>query len=304
MGFLSIGCSPDSLSETLNDAAKANHPPLVRSVTITPTPLVLGGPVSASADVEDADGNSLTLRYRWLLNGIVLPDVTTSVIASELLKRGDYVRAEVVVSDGFAESPAYLSDPVVVINSRPIVNLVTLEIEGSARQAHIRSKVESIDPDGDIVQYTYRWWQNDKLMKEGIEGELSGVELSRKDSIVVEVTPHDDEGEGLATRSSPLIVGNESPEILSKPVWLSKTNVFEYRVEARDSDGDALIYALETAPPGMTIDKESGQIIWNVGADMSGRHRVKVLVSDGQGGGASQEFELAIPRYADPTSRG
>jgi len=302
IGFISFGCSPDSLHETTGSSVRVNHRPVIRSVTITPSPLVLNGPVSATVDAEDRDGNSLTIHYRWLVNGSVVPTATTSVIPSEFLKRGDYVSAEVTVSDGTAESDVYLTKPVVVVNTRPIVNRVTLELDRSAAQALVKARVESIDPDSDEVQYFYRWWHNNKMVKEGSEGVLSTVGFARKDTLSVEVLPRDEEGEGVSGRSDPVTVANALPEIVSKPVWVSQPNVFEYKVEGNDPDGDALVYTLEVAPPGMTIDKVSGQITWSIGSNMSGSHRVKVMVNDGQGGNSWQEFEIVIPASGQPIS--
>jgi hypothetical protein len=295
IGFIAFGCSPDSLHETTGSSVRVNHRPVIRSVTITPSPLVLDGPVSATVDAEDLDGNSLTMHYRWLVNGSVVSTATTSVVSSEFLKRGDYVSAEVTVSDGTAESDVYLTKPVVVVNTRPIVNRVTLELDRSVAQTLVKATVDSIDPDGDDVQYFYRWWHNNKIVKEGSEGALSAVGFARKDTLLVEVLPRDEEGEGVSGKSDPVIVANALPEIVSKPVWVSQPNVFEYKVEGKDPDGDALVYALEVAPPGMTIDKVSGQIMWSIGSDMPGSHRVKVMVNDGQGGTAWQEFEISVP---------
>lgn len=296
--LMCVGCSPDSRPNSVGatvDDSGTNHPPSIRFVSITPSPLVLNGPVFAEVDAEDADGNPLTYRYRWLVNGNVLRDVTTSSLSPNLLKRGDHVSAEVIASDGQAETPAYESEPVVVKNTIPIVNRVSLEFDRSAGQGLLKARVEAVDPDGDDIQYLFRWWHNDKLVKENSEDIIDTMGFARKDTIVVEVFAHDQEGDALPSKSAPATVGNASPQILSNPSPLSSQNLYDYHVEAKDSDGDQLSYSLEIAPPGMTIDKTSGQISWNVSPGSIGTHRVKVTVDDGQGGIAWQEFEISIP---------
>jgi hypothetical protein len=73
-------------------------------------------------------------------------------------------------------------------------------------------------------------------------------------------------------------------------------------VQADDPDGDALLYGLETAPPGMAIDATSGLVSWTVSSELAGTHRVKISVEDGQGGVAWQEFEISIPLASGASS--
>ncbi|MFM8552287.1 MAG: Ig domain-containing protein [Nitrospiraceae bacterium] len=56
--------------------------------------------------------------------------------------------------------------------------------------------------------------------------------------------------------------------------------------------GDPLTYSLETAPPGMVIDKTSGRIVWQVPPGIQGSHRVRVVVRDNHQGQGFQEFDL------------
>jgi hypothetical protein len=306
VGILTFGgCSPDSQHSSSNISVTGfslNHSPSVRSVTIAPNPLVLNGPVSAETDAQDEDGNLLSFKYRWLVNGNVLREIATRSISPDLLRRGDKVSVEVVASDGQAETPPYVTEPVVVVNTNPIVNGVTLELEPMALQGLMKAKVEATDPDGDEIQYSFRWWRNDKLIKEGSENTIDTATFARRDIIVVEVLAYDQEGSGVPYKTGPMTVGNASPQILSKPTPLSNQKLYDYHVEAKDSDGDSLSYRLEIAPPGMAIDKVSGQITWNITSDSTGIHRVKVIVEDGQGGASWQEFEIAIPLTTESPS--
>ena len=263
---------------------------------------MLTGPLSAETDAQDEDGNPLSFKYRWLVNGNVLREVTTRSISPDLLKKGDTVSVEVVASDGQAETPAYVTEPVVVVNTHPVVNRVTLELEPSAVQGLMKAKVEAADPDGDEIQYSFRWWRNGKLVKEGSENTIDTEAFARQDIVVVEVLAYDQQGSGEPYKTAPLTVGNASPHILSKPTPFSNQSLYDYHVEAKDSDEDPLSYRLEIAPPGMAIDKTSGQITWNITSNSSGIHRVKVVVEDGQGGAAWQEFEIAIPLTTQPPS--
>ena len=125
---------------------------------------------------------------------------------------------------------------------------------------------------------------------------------------MVEVTARDHEAFASPVRSVPIVLGNSPPRIISSPAALTNKERYEYLVQSKDVDGDTLTYGLETAPPGMSIDKITGQVTWYVTPGLAGTHRVKVLVEDGQGGMAWQEFEVVIPSDAQsqtfPASRG
>lgn len=254
-------------------------------------------------DAEDGDGDALQYEYRWWVNDHILRDAAASSIATELVKTGDKIVAEVVAFDGKERSSSFKTEPVVIQNSRPVVNRVNLEVESPpGGTVRLKAKVVGIDHDGDDVHYVYRWWRNDALIKEGREDAIDTAGFARKDSIVVEVTPRDQDGEGTPYRSAPTVVGNAPPRIVSKPPALDRPGSYQYRVEAADPDGDPLLYGLETAPPGMAIDTASGLISWAVSSELAGTHRVKVSVDDGQGGVAWQEFEISIPTTAESAS--
>jgi hypothetical protein len=76
---------------------------------------------------------------------------------------------------------------------------------------------------------------------------------------------------------------------------MSSREQYDYLVKVTDIDGDPVAFSLETAPPGMSIDRATGRITWNVTPGLSGTHRVKIIADDGQGGTTWQEFEITIP---------
>lgn len=297
-----MSCSPEPLQNPAapaSESAERNRPPAIRSAHMAPDPLTLGGPISIEIDAEDEDGDFLRYEYRWWVNDHILRNATAPSIPSELLKKGDKVVAEVVAFDGKERGSAFKTAPVAVQNSRPVVNRVSLEFESSpASAARLKARVEGLDHDGDDIRYVYRWWRNETLIKEGLEEVLDTTGFARKDSIVVEVIPQDPDEEGTPYKSSPAVVGNAPPRILSKPSAPDRQGNYQYRVQADDPDGDSLAYALETAPPGMAIDTASGEISWTVSSELAGTHRVKISVDDGQGGIAWQEFEISIPSAA------
>jgi hypothetical protein len=102
--------------------------------------------------------------------------------------------------------------------------------------------------------------------------------------------------------SDAIVIANAPPSITSTPTGLISEGRYQYLVTAIDADRDVLSYTLEKAPRGMTIDKGTGLIQWQLSAGMSGSYHVRVVVEDGQSGHAFQEFDLNIPTTKGPSS--
>jgi hypothetical protein len=281
---------------------KQNQPPTVRLVTLVPIPLILTGPITAHVAADDPEGTDLTARFQWIINGAPVLGATGFELKPDHVKRGDRVAVEVVVSDGQTESVPYRTEPITVMNTPPLVTHVTIEAATPEGSNRVFAKVDAVDPDRDEIHYTYRWWRNDKQVKEGDESVLDATGFGRKDIVAVEVIARDQDAAALPVRATPIILGNSPPQILSSPSALTNKEQYEYLVQAKDPDGDTVTYVLETGPPGMTIDGVTGQMTWKVTARSAGTHRVKVMVEDGQGGTAWQEFEVSIPSTTESSS--
>ena len=290
------GCSssPQDGSVAGGDT-KNNHPPTVRLVTIVPTPLTLAGPITAHVAADDPDGTAPTKRFQWIINGAPVLGLTGFELKPDQVKRGDQVALEVIASDGQADSAPYRTEPVTVRNTPPLVAHVTIEADLPERGSRVLAKVDAVDPDHDEIHYTYRWWHNGKQVKAGEERVLDTTGYGRKDIVAVEVVAQDQEASAPPARSTPIVLGNSPPQIFSSPAALTNRERYEYIVQAKDLDGDTVTYGLETAPPGMTIDRVTGQVTWKVTSGLAGTHSVKVMAEDGQGGTAWQEFEVSIP---------
>lgn len=295
-----IGCT--SNSSEIDSAANIlpNHPPSVRVAMILPNPIVLGEPVRVHADGNDPDGDPVTFRQQWFVNGKPVSDETGTTLSSSMFVRGDRVSVEVVPLDGKTEGASSRAEQVVG-NSLPMVTRVTLDPAQLQIGSPVQAKVEASDADRDEIRFTFKWWRNGTLVKEGAEDILDTAGFARKDTIVVEVTPRDEAGQGKPFVVDPVVIGNSPPRIVSTPSSAIGQGSYEYTVQAKDLDGDSLSYVLETAPPGMTIEKATGKIVWPIAPDLNGTHRVRVVAEDGEGGSAFQEFEISLPAAHKPS---
>ncbi len=274
--------------------AGRNHPPTIRALSIQPAPLVLSGTISALVQAQDEDRDNVSFRYRWFANGKLVTERSTELVEPALFKRGDKVMVEVVPSDGRAEGTPFKSDVLVVENTSPVVRNVAIEPDEQSFARRVLAKADIVDPDGDAVTIVYRWRKNNVAVKEGEASDLDITGFSANDSIQVDVIASD----GLATAkpvaSHEFVMNNTAPRITSSPASAAQGTSYEYQVIAKDPDDDPVSYVLEVAPPGMTIDPQSGVIRWSVASGTTGSHRVRVVVKDSKGGFAMQEFDLSL----------
>lgn len=88
----------------------------------------------------------------------------------------------------------------------------------------------------------------------------------------------------------------ETSDAFFKSFTVRSTSIVTYRydVQALDPDNDHVVFELTTAPEGMTINPDSGVILWSPSTIQLGDHEVVVLVDDGRGGLAEQSFLVCV----------
>jgi hypothetical protein len=259
---------------------------------------LLDSPVKVQIEAEDPDREAVSFRYQWYADGTALAGQTSPTLAPEHLRRGQMVSVEIVPADGAQTGKAYRTAAVVVGNTPPQISAVTVTPQPIVIGENVEAQAEVSDPDHDRIDVSYRWFKNDVPVKEGDEPFLVTTGFIPQDQIAVEVTARDSSATGKSVRSASLPVGNRPPKILSIPPASNGANPYQYTVKALDLDGDLVAFQLEAAPPGMTIDQQSGHILWSVQADQSGTFHVKVIAQDGRGGVAYQEFDLSLSAQA------
>ena len=96
-------------------------------------------------------------------------------------------------------------------------------------------------------------------------------------------------------------VPNSNPVFtsLAPTEGLSIGNLFRYQATATDPDANFLSYELTLAPEGMSVDSETGTILWQPTENQTGKAKAILRVNDGEGGADIQYFELSV---ADPNT--
>lgn len=300
--FLFIGCNSGSAPDTESSSPNAAPPPhlaTIRLATIIPDPITLNDTVKVMIETDDGQTDTAGFQYQWMVNGAPLRDQTRPTLTPSMLQRGDRVSVDLVPMSGTIQGTRYQVGPVVVGNTPPVVAHISIERPGDPN-APVFVKMDVVDADRDEMQFDFRWWRNNRVVKQGPEQALETTAFQAKDTLEVEVTPRDQLSVGKTVRSESVYVGNRSPRIVSVPADLIGRERYEYMVKAVDADGDPLSFQLEAAPPGMMIDKETGHLLWQIPSGQLGSHRVRIVAEDGQGGKAFQEFDFTLPAPGKP----
>lgn len=290
------GCTKGSGSEApARSPVAGNRPPVVTAAKIVPNTMSQNDRISLEIQAEDPDHQAVNYLFQWYADDALLPGQTDAILTGEMLRRGQKVSAEVTPTDGELKGQPFRTTSIVVGNTPPRVSAVSLAPQAAKPGQRLEAVAEASDPDHDRVDMTYRWLRNGEVVKDGDEAFLDTPGFLPGDHILVEVATRDLSAIGNTMRSEALVLGNGLPTITSiPPTGSASGDRFEYVVKAVDPDGDQLVYRLDMAPPGMTISETLGRIDWQIPSDKPGSYHVKVVVHDGRGGSALQEFDLTL----------
>lgn len=149
--------------------------------------------------------------------------------------------------------------------------------------------------DGKEITYKYDWSINGKPAGSGGDS-LSG--FKRGDKVAVKVTPFDGEKAG-QSRVLEFSIQNSPPQVIDDKQFKYDGKSFSYQIKGKDPDGDELVYSLEEAPQGMTIDPKTGVIDWQLKEEDYGQHAIKVKIVDGKGGALLFPAKIDLPKPAE-----
>jgi hypothetical protein len=270
-----------------------NRPPVIRRVELDPAQPAPGSRVRAVVDVDDPDGDAVRLTHTWRYAGKTLRGDGPSV-EMPAGARGARLEVRVTASDGQAES-APMQASAHKANARPRLMEVILDpAEEVAHGDSIAASARGGDPDGDPVDFEYRWAVNGRWQRGG-ERSFSTEGLKRGDRVRVQVVASDGDEKSEPVESAEVLVANAPPQIVSSPPGRLAEGEFRYQLEAEDPDGDrTLRYRLLEGPSGMAVDPVSGVVRWKPSADQVGAHRVDLAVEDPMGAATAQRFEITI----------
>lgn len=277
-----------------------NSPPVVRVARIYPVDVTIETDLRIDVQGEDMEGDRITYRYQWLANGVPVAGATEPQFNTEKLKKGDRITAQLTPNDGKTDGAVFTTDPVTVGNTAPDIAEVHLEPVPLHRGETLKVVVVAGDPDGDPVTLTYKWFRNDKEIPGARSDTLETKDFRKKDVLAVLVTPSDGKSAREGRAGMPVTIENSPPRFTSTPPAEIKNGRYLYSVVVVDPDDDPVTLELKQAPPGMTLDPATKQIVWKLTPESKGKHRIVIAAKDNDNEVTQQEFELEgrLPQQA------
>jgi hypothetical protein len=273
----------------------ANSPPLINSINILPDKPGHDSDLSLTIQSQDSNADPITYQYQWIGNDQEIFGENTDILKSGNFRKGDFIQVKVIPSDGKEDGKPFLSDPVKIINSPPVIKEMWIEPKVAYANDQLKVLVKSSDSDGDSVYYTYQWEINGTVLDMDKEEEvLNGGNFKKGDRIAVKVIPDDRESQGLPKESEPLVILNSPPIIVSTPPVSIEGSEYSYQIKAHDSDNDPISFKLKNGPKGMEIDQEKGLIQWTIQSKDKGTHSIEIEASDQEGAKSFQRFDLNV----------
>ncbi len=193
----------------------ANTPPLAPAITIEPESPATQEQLTCRIAQEafDADGDPITYTYRWTRNGRPYRSGgDPAVVPPSATLKGDRWRCEVVASDGQAQGPL-AADERIIKNSPPSGASVRITPATPSAGATLRCEITqpASDPDGDRIQYRYRWLRNGVPQTFAPSSTEVPSRLVRPEDLWrCEVTPTDGKDDGPVAASDDILVGGET----------------------------------------------------------------------------------------------
>ena len=276
------------------ESSKTNSPPVILSVNLLPEKPTKGSEPTLSIQSKDQNGDPITYQYQWIRNEEEIIGGNKNSLKDGNFKKGDLIRVRVTPSDGKASGTPFLSTPVKILNSTPVIQEIQIEPKVAYVTDRLKVYVKGSDLDGDFIYYTYQWEKNGVALGEERRDFLEQGRFKKGESIAVTVTPDDRETLGTPKKSEPLVILNSPPLIVSSPTTSVEKTTYIYQVKANDPDNDLLTFSLKSGPKGMEMDKKTGLIRWEIRKEDKGSHPVEIEVSDVEGAKSIQQYTLTI----------
>lgn len=286
--------SCDKSEEKKGTESESSALPVISSVKILPEKPLSSDLLQAVVEAQGLTSGEYV--YQWKRNGEEIMGETESTLESEYFFKGDSIQVEVIPYQDEVEGKAKRSEPVVILNSPPVIRSASIEPSPAYSKDDLRAEVDVFDADGDYIRYSYQWKKgNEEILGES-GSTLSCSYFKKGDKISYRVSVTDGESEEVVLHSNVSYILNSPPHITSQSSgYITEGFLYEYTVAADDLDGDPLTFSLSSAPEGMTIDSSTGVIRWKIGEKQREEScEFKVMVSDSEGGLAIQPITLSV----------
>ena len=255
------------------------------SVTLSPQ-----NPVSGACMKAAVKGTPSRSVYLWEVNGINVQMGESGGYCLEDARRGDVVT--VTVGDERAGGNA----SVTVVNTSPKIVDTKFQQVDEGENSFIEVVPQIEDPDEDLMTIEYQWLLNGEPLEDQLTSRLPSTVFKKGDEVKVKIVADDGFSRSKEYETRNLNLPGGPPVITSRPPTTFRATEYTYQVKASDPDGDPVIFSLDEAPEGMTINAETGDISWPLKEVEAGTYRIRIMAADSDGGNAFQEFSLTLAK--------
>lgn len=183
------------------------------------------------------------------------------------------------------------------VNEAPVVDV---QARSTARiGTRYDALIDAFDPNGDPLTFT-AITKPDGMTIDAATGVIAWIPTDQQlGPHTIEVAVSDGRLDGTVTRTFSVevlsLIGNQAPRITSTPRLVATVDrLYTSHLAAIDADGDPLLWSLDTAPRGMSIDPRLGTLRWTPAADQMGPQPVVVRVTDPSLAAHTQSFSVLV----------
>lgn len=137
--------------EVQTSARVGNSPPEIVAINFVNPAIHHGVDIVLDVVASDADGDALSLTYRWMRNGEEIPGQVSGRLPGDLFRKGDRIAVHVVPADVLNEGVPFIGREFAIPGAPP--NFVS-EPPLRFQSLNYQYQVRAVDPDGDPVSYS------------------------------------------------------------------------------------------------------------------------------------------------------
>ncbi|MGC6512869.1 MAG: fibrinogen-like YCDxxxxGGGW domain-containing protein [Myxococcota bacterium] len=276
----------DGVALTSDAVTIINTPPTIASASLDPAELyentfadcIPGG-------LDDVDGDSTAVSYRWFINGIAGPAGPT--IYGNSYNKHDEVACQLTPLDGTTSGTPVMSETITVLNTVPTIDALVFSTETpTTNQNVVPTAVGLFDPDpGDLPIVEWSWTvntvpvSNDRILDASL--------FESGDTLVVTATAFDGEGYGPPFVGQTLTAANSPPTTnglpsLSPSVPTTLDDVTVSLPSATDPDGDPVTWEFTWLVDGAPVTQATSTVLSSSVFSKGQTIQVVATASDGQ----------------------
>jgi hypothetical protein len=222
--------------ESISTVTVQNSVPHVDVATIDPNPAYATDTLSCTpTDVDDLDGDEVTLGYSWLLNSVIDATQNESTYSGSL-SANDSITCTITPNDGNSDGQG-VSDTVQILNTVPSIDGLDITPDPAYTTDSLAVSTTTSDPDASqSLDMAYHWTVGGVEVDE-VTASLDSAHFEKNEQVVVTVTVTDGAAEVVSSKS--ITISNSLP-VLAPIVALDSDGQLLCSAEPTDADADSL----------------------------------------------------------------